>query len=136
MGIIGDIILLKYSHHVGSSISSRASEFKNGASHDFQSCNPFTGQILNSRWLLCISLSLMSLMPLFHYSTNEKVFLLLHLLGPLIRGEVGDILTVVFKNNASRPYSVHAHGVLESSTGWPLAAEPGKWEQLVKDHRR
>ncbi|XP_043752236.1 hephaestin isoform X2 [Cervus elaphus] len=50
----------------------------------------------------------------------------LGILGPLIRGEVGDILIVVFKNNASRPYSVHAHGVLESSTGWPLAAEPGE----------
>nr|XP_039331518.1 hephaestin isoform X4 [Saimiri boliviensis boliviensis] len=48
----------------------------------------------------------------------------LGILGPLIKAEVGDILTVVFKNNASRPYSVHAHGVLESSTGWPLAAEP------------
>lgn len=50
----------------------------------------------------------------------------LGILGPLLRGEVGDILTVVFKNNASRPYSVHAPGVLESSTGWPLAAEPGE----------
>ncbi|XP_077844143.1 hephaestin isoform X4 [Macaca mulatta] len=50
----------------------------------------------------------------------------LGILGPLIKGEVGDILTVVFKNNASRPYSVHAHGVLESTTGWPLAAEPGE----------
>ncbi|XP_073920097.1 hephaestin isoform X3 [Castor canadensis] len=50
----------------------------------------------------------------------------LGILGPLIRGEVGDILTVVFKNNASRPYSVHAHGVLESSNGWPQAAEPGE----------
>uniref|UniRef100_A0A4X1VTM0 Hephaestin n=1 Tax=Sus scrofa TaxID=9823 RepID=A0A4X1VTM0_PIG len=50
----------------------------------------------------------------------------LGILGPLLRGEVGDILTVVFKNNASRPYSVHAHGVLESRTGWPLAAEPGE----------
>ncbi|XP_044090901.1 hephaestin isoform X5 [Neovison vison] len=48
----------------------------------------------------------------------------LGILGPLLKGEVGDILTVVFKNNASRPYSVHAHGVLESSTGWPLAAAP------------
>ncbi|XP_058392023.1 hephaestin isoform X9 [Diceros bicornis minor] len=48
----------------------------------------------------------------------------LGILGPLLTGEVGDILTVVFKNNASRSYSVHAHGVLESSTGWPLAAEP------------
>ena len=59
-----------------------------------------------------------------------RLFLLLHILGPLIRGEVGDILTVVFKNNASRPYSVHAHGVLESSTGWPLAAEAGEWEHF------
>ncbi|KAM5128519.1 hephaestin isoform 8-T8 [Callospermophilus lateralis] len=50
----------------------------------------------------------------------------LGILGPLIRGEVGDILTVVFKNNASRPYSMHAHGVLESGTGWPRAAEPGE----------
>ncbi|XP_004439959.1 PREDICTED: hephaestin isoform X3 [Ceratotherium simum simum] len=50
----------------------------------------------------------------------------LGILGPLLTGEVGDILTVVFKNNASRSYSVHAHGVLESSTGWPLAAEPGE----------
>uniref|UniRef100_A0A5F9CWS6 Ceruloplasmin n=1 Tax=Oryctolagus cuniculus TaxID=9986 RepID=A0A5F9CWS6_RABIT len=50
----------------------------------------------------------------------------LGILGPLIRGEVGDVLTVVFKNNASRPYSVHAHGVLESSSGWPQAAEPGE----------
>ncbi|XP_078218887.1 hephaestin isoform X7 [Callithrix jacchus] len=50
----------------------------------------------------------------------------LGILGPLIKAEVGDILTVVFKNNASRPYSVHAHGVLESSTSWPLTAEPGE----------
>lgn len=59
-----------------------------------------------------------------------KLVLLLYVSGPLIRGEVGDILTVVFKNNASRPYSVHAHGVLESSTGWPQAAEPGELEHL------
>ncbi|XP_006870865.1 PREDICTED: hephaestin-like [Chrysochloris asiatica] len=50
----------------------------------------------------------------------------LGILGPLIRGEVGDILNVVFKNNASRPYSMHAHGVLESSNSQPLAAEPGE----------
>ncbi|XP_012589374.1 PREDICTED: hephaestin isoform X2 [Condylura cristata] len=50
----------------------------------------------------------------------------LGILGPLLRGEVGDILTVVFKNNASRPYSVHANGVLESDIGWPLAAQPGE----------
>uniref|UniRef100_A0A8C6R8W8 Hephaestin n=1 Tax=Nannospalax galili TaxID=1026970 RepID=A0A8C6R8W8_NANGA len=49
----------------------------------------------------------------------------LGILGPLIRGEVGDILTVVFKNNASRPYSVHAHGVLGSSSE-SQTAEPGE----------
>ncbi|XP_030743570.2 hephaestin isoform X5 [Echinops telfairi] len=48
----------------------------------------------------------------------------LGILGPLLRGEVGDILTVVFKNNASRPYSMHAHGVLESSNSQQMAAEP------------
>jgi len=35
----------------------------------------------------------------------------LGILGPLIRGEVGDTIKVVFKNNATRPYSVHPHGV-------------------------
>lgn len=64
-----------------------------------------------------------------------NLVLLLYVSGPLLRGEVGDILTVVFKNKASRPYSIHAHGVLESSTGWPQAAEPGELEHLVDEQR-
>jgi hephaestin len=36
----------------------------------------------------------------------------LGVLGPVLRGEVGDTIKVVFKNNASRPYSMHPHGVL------------------------
>lgn len=32
----------------------------------------------------------------------------LGLLGPVVRAEVGDTIKVVFKNNASRPYSMHA----------------------------
>ena len=32
-------------------------------------------------------------------------------LGPVIRAEVGDTIKVVFRNNATRPYSVHPHGV-------------------------
>lgn len=32
-------------------------------------------------------------------------------LGPLVRGEVGDTITIVFKNNAKFPASVHPHGV-------------------------
>jgi FtsP/CotA-like multicopper oxidase with cupredoxin domain len=35
----------------------------------------------------------------------------LGILGPLIRAEVGDTIRVVFKNNATRPYSIHPHGV-------------------------
>ncbi|MEP7347194.1 MAG: multicopper oxidase domain-containing protein, partial [Gemmatimonadaceae bacterium] len=35
----------------------------------------------------------------------------LGILGPLIRAEVGDTIRILFRNNASRPYSVHPHGV-------------------------
>src|SRR3954452_17467955 len=43
------------------------------------------------------------------------------LLGPTIRAEVGDIIKVVFRNNATRPYSMHPHGVryAKSSEGAP-----------------
>lgn len=33
------------------------------------------------------------------------------ILGPVLRAEVGDTIRVVFKNNATRPYSMHPHGV-------------------------
>jgi FtsP/CotA-like multicopper oxidase with cupredoxin domain len=35
----------------------------------------------------------------------------LGILGPVLRAEVGDTIRVVFKNNATRPYSMHPHGV-------------------------
>lgn len=35
----------------------------------------------------------------------------LGILGPILRGEVGDTLKIVFKNNATHPYSMHPHGV-------------------------
>ena len=43
----------------------------------------------------------------------------LGLLGPILRAEVGETIKVVFKNNASRPYSMHPHGVFyeKSSEG-------------------
>jgi FtsP/CotA-like multicopper oxidase with cupredoxin domain len=42
-------------------------------------------------------------------------------LGPLIRASVGDTIRVVFRNNATRPYSMHPHGVFydKSSEGAP-----------------
>ncbi|KAM7330991.1 hypothetical protein ACRRTK_010180 [Alexandromys fortis] len=44
----------------------------------------------------------------------------LGILGPQIHADVGDKVKIVFKNMASRPYSIHAHGVkTESSTVVP-----------------
>ncbi len=42
-------------------------------------------------------------------------------LGPVIRGVVGDTIQVVFKNNATLPYTVHPHGVFyaKNSEGAP-----------------
>jgi FtsP/CotA-like multicopper oxidase with cupredoxin domain len=41
------------------------------------------------------------------------------ILGPILRAEVGDTIRVVFKNNATHPYSMHPHGVFydKSSEG-------------------
>lgn len=36
----------------------------------------------------------------------------LGLVGPILHAEVGDTIKVVFKNNATHPYSMHPHGVL------------------------
>ena len=33
------------------------------------------------------------------------------ILGPVLRAEVGDTILVIFRNNATRPYSMHPHGV-------------------------
>jgi len=42
-------------------------------------------------------------------------------LGPVLHAEVGDTIRVVFRNNGSRPYSMHPHGVFytKSSEGAP-----------------
>jgi hephaestin len=57
----------------------------------------------------------------------------LGLLGPLVRAVVGDTIMIVFRNNASHPYSVHPHGVLydKSSEGTPY--RDGTYEQEKHD---
>lgn len=64
----------------------------------------------------------------------------LGMVGPVVRAEVGDTIKVVFKNKATRPYSVHPHGVFykKNSEGAPYddgtsgsdkaddAVDPGK----------
>ena len=36
----------------------------------------------------------------------------LGIMGPMIKAEVGDTIEVVFKNLATREYSIHPHGIL------------------------
>ncbi|XP_069550600.1 coagulation factor VIII [Brachyistius frenatus] len=45
----------------------------------------------------------------------------LGIMGPFIRTEINDLLTVIFKNNAHRPYSLHLQGVYDRSQGAGIA---------------
>ncbi|KAM9320236.1 coagulation factor V [Gastrophryne carolinensis] len=61
----------------------------------------------------------------------------LGILGPVIRAEVEDVIQVTFKNLATRPYSIHAHGVSyeKSSEGYSYADETEDWlktDDIVK----
>jgi FtsP/CotA-like multicopper oxidase with cupredoxin domain len=49
----------------------------------------------------------------------------LGILGPPIRAEVGDTIRVVFRNHATRPYSVHPHGVFYAKNAEGAPYEDG-----------
>ncbi|XP_069492582.1 coagulation factor V [Ambystoma mexicanum] len=53
----------------------------------------------------------------------------LGILGPVLRAEIDDVIQVHFKNLASRPYSLHAHGVAyeKSSEGRSYEDESPDW---------
>ncbi|XP_058898134.1 coagulation factor V isoform X1 [Kogia breviceps] len=53
----------------------------------------------------------------------------LGILGPIIRAEVDDVIQVHFKNLASRPYSLHAHGLSyeKSSEGKTYEDDSPEW---------
>ncbi|XP_048968296.1 coagulation factor V isoform X29 [Canis lupus dingo] len=53
----------------------------------------------------------------------------LGILGPVIRAEVDDVIQVRFKNLASRPYSLHAHGLSyeKSSEGKTYEDDSPEW---------
>ncbi|KAM9003606.1 coagulation factor V isoform X2 [Sarcophilus harrisii] len=55
----------------------------------------------------------------------------LGILGPIIRAEVDDVIQVRFKNLASRPYSLHAHGLAyeKSSEGKSYEDDSPEWYQ-------
>ena len=48
--------------------------------------------------------------------------------GPMIHADVGDKVKVVFKNMATRPYSIHAHGV-KTETPDVYHTKPGTEKQ-------
>jgi len=58
-----------------------------------------------------------------HLKPREPRWEHLGMLGPVIRGVVGDTITVVYRNNIDRPTSIHVHGVkyAKDSEGAPYA---------------
>uniref|UniRef100_A0A672Z3Z8 Coagulation factor VIII-like n=1 Tax=Sphaeramia orbicularis TaxID=375764 RepID=A0A672Z3Z8_9TELE len=60
----------------------------------------------------------------------------LGIMGPFIRAEINDLLTVIFKNKASRPFSFHLQGVYDRSQGAepvaPGEARTYNWRITIK----
>ncbi|NXR59263.1 FA8 factor, partial [Rhadina sibilatrix] len=52
------------------------------------------------------------------------------ILGPVIKGEVGDQFKIVFRNLASRPYNIYPHGLTSVK---PYYARRPSQEKDVKD---
>ncbi|XP_078219845.1 coagulation factor VIII isoform X3 [Callithrix jacchus] len=47
------------------------------------------------------------------FKTREPIQYESGILGPLLYGEVGDTLLIIFKNQASRPYNIYPHGITD-----------------------
>ncbi|XP_048190634.1 ceruloplasmin isoform X2 [Perognathus longimembris pacificus] len=54
----------------------------------------------------------------------------LGILGPLLHANIGDTVTIVFKNMATRPYSIHAHGV-KTQSPTVVPTQPGEVHTYV-----
>ncbi len=57
------------------------------------------------------------------------------ILGPILRGEVGDTLIITFKNKTSRPYSLHPHGVFYKKDSEGSATNDGTKGQDKADDK-
>uniref|UniRef100_A0A8C0H708 Plastocyanin-like domain-containing protein n=1 Tax=Chelonoidis abingdonii TaxID=106734 RepID=A0A8C0H708_CHEAB len=61
------------------------------------------------------------------------------ILGPVLKGEVGDQFLIVFKNLASRPYNIYPHGLTSISSYHPdIPIDPGQsfkysWKLTTED---
>ncbi|XP_034505543.1 coagulation factor VIII isoform X3 [Ailuropoda melanoleuca] len=49
------------------------------------------------------------------FKTREAIQYESGILGPLLYGEVGDTLLIIFKNQATRPYNIYPHGITDVS---------------------
>lgn len=59
----------------------------------------------------------------------------LGILGPVIRAEVGDSIRVVFRNLASRPYTVHPHGVFyDKANEGAMTLDGTSPREMLDDH--
>lgn len=58
----------------------------------------------------------------------------LGVLGPVIKGEVGDVVKIHFKNKANRAFTVHSHGIFyDKSDEGALYADHGSDDQKRGD---
>lgn len=65
------------------------------------------------------------------FKTRETIQHESGILGPLLYGEIGDTLIIIFKNQASQPYNIYPHGITDVS---PLHARKlPKGVKHVKD---
>ncbi|XP_062875113.1 coagulation factor VIII isoform X1 [Trichomycterus rosablanca] len=66
----------------------------------------------------------------------------LGIMGPVLKAEINDVLTVVFKNLATRPYSLHLHGVYDrtmessASQGEDLGRKEGPGDPVPPGQER
>lgn len=58
------------------------------------------------------------------WNQKRAYFFVFACIGPIIKAEVGEQIVITFKNKASRPYSITAHGVRASGVHSPVS--PGE----------
>ncbi|KAM8953158.1 ceruloplasmin [Pelodytes ibericus] len=54
----------------------------------------------------------------------------LGILGPLLKANVGERIVIIFKNKASRPYSIYAHGI-QTDANSVVPTEPGQEQTYI-----
>uniref|UniRef100_A0A8D0CYV1 Coagulation factor V n=1 Tax=Sander lucioperca TaxID=283035 RepID=A0A8D0CYV1_SANLU len=55
----------------------------------------------------------------------------LGILGPVIKAQIRDVIKIVFKNMASRPYSIYPHGLTIENNTWSHGVQPGETHTYI-----